>query len=598
MTCRIPGLYALVVCILIPTFVLKADAQETKVHRASGRLRPFAYQDVTLTGGPVGIQAAGAEAFDSDLSPGLGKQGPYTITTHEDGLHGYVHFDTKPTPERASYSAGIGFYSAVWALIDQPLAGFQIGLPGCWILPDNSDNKDRPLAPEGTKARTWKERGPTWDSVFQTVEGGLGYWAGNHFRYGWPKFSMNATAQCYDYEIGSPGWSFFYDDKALPDNRLGIAQLSNRLLVPPDGLPFHESRDGQFLGYAWLALPFTAPTAEDPPTGDQSWTCFLNAANFKGPIAFYVPQTWSKIGALFKEPFLYGRGLDARPGVVGGGAIEINTVPRLEARDANGTVYSRIPRLHFPVDDAGRAVLVQDVTYFAKSALYDAVKRWRDIGVPCTGTFDPTGAWKPALTTSPTRYDQGNKPITGVEAVCLTKVFSGNRWGMEWFPNSIARAGEFPEYFRQDGASWTPIPRRSVPRETGLTAQNFQVAKKGADYVTPTTPAWKTPGPATAPTTVTLIDGSQVTYAWYRFIDQPVFQQYHWDDERKQRLQKLVAEMHARWTIDRDYMPPPSTGSLVRLDPALIVTPPAGMETGYVPIVVGQRGSERAPRAP
>ena len=129
MTCRIPGLYALVVCILIPTFVLKADAQGTKVHRASGRLRPFAYQDVTLTGGPVGIQAAGAEAFDSDLSPGLGKQGSYTITTHEDGLHGYVHFDTKPTPERASYSAGIGFYSAVWALIDQPLAGFQIGLP-------------------------------------------------------------------------------------------------------------------------------------------------------------------------------------------------------------------------------------------------------------------------------------------------------------------------------------------------------------------------------------------------------------------------------------------------------------------------------------
>ena len=44
--------------------------------------------------------------------------------------------------------------------------------------PDNSDNKDKPLAPEGTLARTWKERGPTWDSVFQTVEGGLGYWAG------------------------------------------------------------------------------------------------------------------------------------------------------------------------------------------------------------------------------------------------------------------------------------------------------------------------------------------------------------------------------------------------------------------------------------
>ena len=525
------------------------------------------------------------------LPPCPGEAQPPAITTHADGLHGYISYGTQPSPDRAAYSAGIGFYSAVWSLIGRPLAGFQTGLPGCWILPDNSDNKDKPLAPEGTLARTWKERGPTWDSVFQTVEGGLGYWAGNHFRYGWPKFSMNATPQCYDYEIGSPGWSFFYHDEALPDDRLGIAQLSNRLLIPPDGLPFDDRRDGQSLGYAWLALPFTAPTTEDPPTGDQSWTCFLNAANFKGPIAFYVPQTWSKIAALFREPFLHGRGLDARPGVVGGGAIEINTVPRLEARDANGTVYSRIPRLHFPVDEAGRAVLVQDVAYFAKSALYDSIKRWRDEGVPCTGAFDPAGAWKPDLNTSPTRYDQAGKPITGTDAVCLTRVFAGNRWGMEWFANAITRPGEFPEYFRQDGGSWTPIPPSAVPVETGLTAAEFQVAEEGRAYITPTGKAWTTPGPATPTTTVTLADGSQVTYAWYRFIDQPVFQQYHWDEGRKQRLQKLVAEIHARWGIDRDYMPPPSAGSLVRLDPALIVTPPAGMETGYVPIVVGQRSS-------
>ena len=135
-----------------------------------------------------------------------------------------------------------------------------------------------------------------------------------------------------------------------------------------------------------------------------------------------------------------------------------------------------------------------------------------------------------------------------------------------------------------------------MPAETGLTAQKFEVATKGADYITPTTSAWKTPGPATATTTVSLIDGSQVTYAWYRFIDQPVFQQYHWDEARKERLQKLVARIHARWGINRDYMPPPSAGSLVRLDPALIVTPPRGMETGYVPIVVGQRASETPSR--
>ena len=59
---------------------------------------------------------------------------------------------------------------------------------------------------------------------------------------------------------------------------------------------------------------FTDPVEGKPPTGDQSWTCFLSAANFKGPIAYYIPETWSKIGKLFDYPFIYGRGLDSRSG--------------------------------------------------------------------------------------------------------------------------------------------------------------------------------------------------------------------------------------------------------------------------------------------
>jgi hypothetical protein len=43
----------------------------------------------------------------------------------------------------------MGFYAAGWPLIDQPLADYQIGLPSSWVIPDNSDNKDKPLAPEG-----------------------------------------------------------------------------------------------------------------------------------------------------------------------------------------------------------------------------------------------------------------------------------------------------------------------------------------------------------------------------------------------------------------------------------------------------------------
>lgn len=522
---------------------------------------------------------------------------PGDVIIRSRGLHGYIGFSAPPPPAESEFGAGMSFYSAVWPLIDRPIVNLQIGLASAWIQPNNRDNKDKPLAPIGTLARTWPERGPTWDTVFQTVEGGLGYWAGNNFRYGSPKFSMNATPQCYDYEIGSPGWSFFYSDEALPDNRLGLAQLSNRLLIPPDALPFAGSPNGEFLGYAWMALPFTDPVPADAggnaPTGDQSWTCFLTASNFKGPIAFYIPETWSKIGTLFKDPFLHGRGLDARPGIMGGGAMEINTVPRMDVVDAKGVGYSKIPRLQFPVDEQGRSILVQDVMYFSRAALFDSFKAWRDGGPACSGRFDEKGAWKSTLSANPTRYSQAEKTITGIDDVLRSATFEGNLWGVAWSGSTVSPRGVFPQYFRHAGDRRIAVAAADVPPETGLLDKEFPLASPGEPYTSPALPtptpgAWTTPGPKSAPATARLVDGSVVTYSWYRFVDQPSLQQYNWSDEKKAEIQSLVEKIHRSWPIDRDYMAPPTHGALATLDPALLVTPPAGMEAGYVPIVIGQ----------
>ena len=525
-------------------------------------------------------------------NPDLAKPG--VVTEHPQGLHGYISYSASRPPTRAEYSMGMGFYAAVWPLIDQPLADFQIGLPSAWITPDNSDDKDKPLAPVGTLARDhWLERGPTWDSVFQTVEGGLGYWAGNRFRYGPPKFSMNATPQCYDYEIGSPGWSFFYSSVALPDDRLGIAQLSNRLLIPPDALPFEGNPNGKFLGYTYMALPFTEPTTGDPPTGDQAWTCFLSAANFKGPIAYYIPETWSKIGKLFNYPFIYGRGLDARPGCMGGGAMEINTVPRFDSADAKGVVYSKIPKLQFPVDEQGRSLLVQDVVYYSKAALYDAFRAWRDGGPACSGQFDERGAWKATLTTSTPRFDQDRHEITDVPRVFDTKTFGAHAWGLQWNDGTTNGMGNFPQYFKHMGDKRVVVPAAEVPAETRLLDKEFKLADRGAPYTLLNGGAWTHPGPARGPFTVTLGDGSLVIYSWYRFVDQPSFQQYRWNEEKKAKLQTFIEKVHAHWPIDRDYMAPPGQGTLAKLDPALLVTPPPGLEVGYVPIVTRQEDARR-----
>ena len=512
------------------------------------------------------------------------KDKKFTITEVSEGLHGYISFDSNRPPEE--YGAGISFYSAVWPLVDKPLADFQIGLPSTWIAPENSD-VDFPLCPKGTLARdNWAERGPTWSSVFQTVEGGLGYWAGNRFRYGPPKFSMNATSSCYDFEIASPGWSFFYSATALPDDKMGIAQLSNSILVPPDGLTFTGNPDGQFLGYAWMALPFMDEKEGPPPTGDQSWTLFLNSENFKGAVAYYIPETWSKISKEYTAD--YKRGLDARPGEAGGGAMEINTVPRMDAKISGDTFFYKIPKIQFPVDEQGRTILVQGVKYYSKAALYNSFKEWRNGKNECSGAFSKEGVWEPVLSTEMPPFDQGGVKLANIDQAFTTKIFSDNVFGLQWKKNSLTKEGIFPQYYMQAGNnSRAAVSASEVPAD--LVAGEFRLAQRGDPYTSPKTGAWGTPGPASEPFDVVLLDGSTVTYCWYRFIDQPSLQQFNWSREDKEKLQSLVEKIHTSWLINTDYMEPLKSGELVSLDPALMVKPPKGFEVGFVPIVTGQK---------
>jgi len=519
-----------------------------------------------------------------NCSSGLSQDKKNEITEGSRGLHGYISFNSTKPP--AGFGAGISFYSAVWPLVDKPLANFQIGLPSTWISPENA-GVDFPLCPVGTHARdNWPERGPTWGSVFQTIEGGLGYWAGNRFRYGPPKFSMNATSSCYDFEIGSPGWGFFRSATPLADDKMGIAQLSNRILVPPDGLTFVGNPNGQFMGYAWMALPIMDAKEGLPPTGDQSWTLFLNASNFKGPVAYYIPETWSKISKDY--PAIYKRGLDARPGVMGGGAMEINTVPRMDAKNSGDTVFYKIPKLQFPVDNQGRTILVQGVKYYSKDALYNSFKEWRNGKNECTGTFVKSGSWEPVLSTKMPVFDQGGIKLKNIDTAFTTSVFSDNVFGIKWKKNPLTNEGIFPQYYMQVADnSREAVSVSKVPAD--LAAREFRLAKRGSPYTSPKTGSWSTPGPKSEPIDVVLTDGSTVTYCWYRFVDQPSLQQFNWSREDKEKLQSIVEKIHTKWLINKEYMEPPKEGELVSLDPALIIKPPKGYEIGFVPIVIGQK---------
>lgn len=507
------------------------------------------------------------------------------------GLMGYI--SSKAAQPEAGFGSGIGFYVAVYPILPEPIANFQIGLASTWIVPKNADNKTEPLCPPGTHARdNWPERAPTYGAVFQTIEGGLGVWGSTQFRAGYkpPKFQIVGVPDCYtgNYLI-SPGWS--NKTTASPDDKMGIAQLSNHFLLPPDGFTFQTNPKGELFGYSWMALPLMDAKNGPPPTGNQHWTLFLALDNFKGPVAFVIPESWSKISKDYI--FDYGRGLDAQEGKSGGGAQEFNTVPYFEVKDEKGTVYSKVPNFIYPVDKDGKTVLMQDVRYYSSKALSDAVLNWRKGGPECFGRFNTASdaCYMAEIKPSPISFRQTDekKQLAGIEKVVQTAVFDNYTFGLQWNNSPISPNGQFPQYYKEIATGRVAVAASEVPDE--LRKKKFSPAKNGDNYTSPTTGSWTRPASAKGPYFTKLADGSKITYYWFKFIDQPSLQQYSqvWSEAMKKDLQSIVEKIQAKWGINQEYMPAPRDGKpLVKIDPALLVTPPKGMEVGYVPIVTHQ----------
>ncbi len=507
------------------------------------------------------------------------------------GLHGYINVRVQSPP--AEFGYGVSLYSAAWPLLQEPVAGFQIGLASTWILPDNKSVKE-PLVPHGTVARdSMPERGPSFWTVFQTIEGGLGFWASNRYFAPTAKFRMNSSIDGYNHEVSTSGWDFY--GRPLKGEYMGIAQLSPRLLVPPDGVTLAADTCGEMFGYAWMALPLVAAREKPVKTGNQTWTLFLNTTNFRGPVAFYVPSIWSKMSQSYAPAV--GRGLDTLPGIASSGAIEINSVPQLTSANIDNATYHRIPQLQFPADKDGHTVLMQNMTAYSKQALWNQVEAWMSGGSIPAGRFDSKGAFKSKVTARPLEVTQGGKEkVTGVQDWVKTTALDDFTFGLEWKKDRLApwknglMKGQFPAFFKHQGTGIEAIPEAAVPDATNLKKAKFPSPDQTRSYV-PSEEGkgvWMTPGPSAGPFKAQLVDGSVVTYYWYRFVDQPALQNSGLSRSEKEKLQSLIEKLHRTWTPDKEYMAPPTRGKLAALDQALIVNPPKGLETGYVPVAIRQ----------
>ena len=500
----------------------------------------------------------------------------------------------------SAFDAGFSMYVAAWPLVQEyPGRRFQTGLFGTWM----HAQYDNPKSKE--------------DKLYSDIEGGLGWWRDTRFATETPKFIMGGVARSFSAWANGPGAGKGRDWNK-PQGKYGVAQLSPWLLWPPDGLNLKQGTCGELFGYGYLPLPLTDPktttAGKEVPTGNHCWTLFLNAQNFKGPVAFFTPYFWSRPS--LEDAKVAGMFLDARPSQPNR-ALQMETqyIPSVQAVDAKGDTYARIAPTRFPRGSSGESIVVHQVTSYKKKALWDGVKSWFAGGDATAGTIDSAHArvhrfpgrggatWK--------IYDQATNREDRVRvewsSFATPMAPDPHSFGFQWNDQMVHGESDslvtLPQYFRlvedsNGSPRWAVVRERDVPPETGLTAHRFErpVEKPSEPYVTPDDPqsCWKKPGPVAGPYFAFPGDGSKVTYYWYRFADQPALLNADLTDTERETLQERVEKIHATWKMDGDYLPAPKIGQLADIDDALVVTPPPGFEIGYVPIATRQELSDVA----
>lgn len=496
----------------------------------------------------------------------------------------------------STYNAGFSMYVSAWPLLKTyPGPDFQSGLFGTWMFPqfDGEAPKDH----------------------YTDIEGGLGWWRDTRFATETPKFIMGGVALNFSEWANGPGAGKGRDWKN-PTGLYGVAQLSPWVLWPPDGLNLKQGTRGELFGYGYLPLPLTDPKSKtagrDVPTGHHCWTLFLNSANFKGPVAFFMPYFWSK--ASVEKPKLAGMFLDTRPSEPNK-AVQMETqhIPAMVSKDGKGVTYARVAPTHFPAAPSKESPLIHRISAYKKEALWNRVEAWFRGGPATNGMVDASASSVHVFKGG--GYSTWKIDLPGTERDDAPEVdwssyatpFAIDEWtyGIRWRRDHVSQEHgtnslvTLPEYYRLTTAAdgkkrWMAVKPVDVPSETGLRSAKFPDAKRPDEpYVTPLEddPTWKKF--AAGPFKRTLGDGSEVTYYWYRFADQPALQHADLTTAERETIQKRVERIHRMWTKDRNYLPANRVGTLAAIDPALLVVPPKGYEVGYVPIVTRQGWARR-----
>jgi len=438
----------------------------------------------------------------------------------------------------------------------------------------------------------------------------------------------------------------FLNDRPQPCTTLGgAARISNRMLIPNSFVHF-DSQDGDidgFMGYMLTRTPIGKRSEEDEA---NYWTIIIDANNFSGPVMYMTAWFWDQRinwhpkSVSWSDPraliAYIAQGFEGSIGTMvltqpdGQKWIKTNEVqfPRDNGSETT-TLFTGHSQFH--TDWASKAMepMLSGTGSSNKQTVAHVLETYQKKRLkPDCLSPEEYSRW--SLETDETEDEpeteiigfgigdelpaEGDYLDTSNEASCHTRLsLDTDKLSCD---DSWCRTTKYI-YQKKQGKDYSPLTTKEVPKDTrrALDLLDFEPTRQNdGRYLGPPDKTEKVcfnkPGPADSRLYCTRTQsGTWIGFKWYRFVDQPELNQVFASIKKKSERDEARCFMQARIERLHDAQNADSGGSIPRwfdapqgaeelpkekvsIDPALLLTPPVGMEKGFVPIPVFERNRE------
>ena len=400
---------------------------------------------------------------------------------------------------------------------------------------------------------------------------------------------MNSAVGCYRDQTSTHLFGFGDASSTKACDTLGIVQISNRLVLPPDGLTL--SKTG-LLGVSYLKTPLGKTAASD----DRAyWTLLLDTDGFKGPVLYFLPEFFDTrpVGYEQQSAWLPDFGDGDVAANLGAPGYEWNTIKAYRASDGS----YKIPKMVYPPSpiDPSRSVLITHPRKYSSADLHDPLDEWlssTDGSAALDAASLMAGGQRASCYNSNQRASYRLDNTRGVYAnewgTLRTSVEDGECvWSLKL--DGAPADGAAPAYFDKNGNA---LDEADAPPE--LVQQSFPQKTSFGPYDgigrPPSGGCTASPGAADDNLYCARTSSpSWVAYKWYKFVEQPAMQRANLDSNEKAYLQGRIEKLHRQLNADGGASAwIKSRGAeaegLAALEGSQLVTPPPGLEVGYVPV--------------